>query len=73
MRLKGCNLAPVQKNTTRWSSTLDMVKRYFREGFEDAVKEIGNSWQNFITTHSRIDFLILIPTEVTRDKLYQVY
>ena len=67
MRLQGFNLAPVQKNTTWCSSTFNMVKRYLREGFEDAIRQIGNIRQ---TKQSQIDFLNLIPTEVTRDKRY---
>jgi hypothetical protein len=79
MRSHKCHLAPVQRNTTRWTSTFHMVKRYFREGdgeavsFEEAVKEIGKVSKNFSTKQVQREFLELIPNDDTRDNLYEIY
>ncbi|KAI3657095.1 hypothetical protein MP638_005789 [Amoeboaphelidium occidentale] len=67
LRKFGCYLAPVQRNETRWSSTFNMLNRYFdsaRDGqlsFEEAVQRIGDSRECFRQRVAQLEFAALIP------------
>jgi len=73
MRLQKCDLAPVQRNSTRWSSTFNMLERYFRVEFEPAVVQIGRTRANFSKVEYQMRYNNWIPNTQERVLLYELY
>ena len=73
MRLQKCDLAPVQRNSTRWSSTFNMLERYFRVEFEPAVVQIGRIRANFSKVEYQMRYNNWIPNTQERVLLYELY
>ena len=73
MRLQKCDLAPVQINSTRWSSTFNMLERYFRVEFEPAVVQIGRIRANFSKVEYQMRYNNWIPNTQERVLLYELY
>jgi hypothetical protein len=73
LRMENTKLLPVIRNDTRWTSTFQMLTRFFEPTFERAVGRIANNPKYFRTVKERQTFQDLVPANRRRNSLFSLF